>query len=92
MPVLTESEDEDPDTTKKKAKPEKHHSGVRYKLMKYVCGVDRNHPVKKLTKEEKIAQRIAISNISEDPKWKKFMNIQAIICAAIAVFIHAFFG
>ena len=98
LPDLTDSEDEEEEERrreKKKGKQKKEaieYSGFKYTFMKYVCGVDRNKPVKKMTKEEKIKMRMEISNISEDPKWKSFMTTHAVICAAIAVFIHAFWG
>ena len=93
LPDLTDSEDEEDDMKKPEEQEERPvYSGFKYKFIKYVCGVDRNKPTKKMTKEEKIALRIKISNISEDPKWKTYMNYNAVICAAAAVFLHAFWA
>lgn len=93
LPDLTDSEDEeDPDSEPSEKAEYSPDSGCKYYFLKYVCGVDHNKVIKKMTKEEKIAQRKAISDISENPDYITFMNVNAVLCAAACVFLHAFWA
>ena len=65
---------------------------IKYLATKWLCGVDKAHKPPKLTKEELRNQIIKNTDIKEDPFWKRVLDINAIICAAVAVFLHAFWA
>ena len=56
-----------------------------------MCGKE-DGPVEKLSKEKKIQMLIESTSIEEDPKWKKILDINAVISFGVAVFLHAFWA
>ena len=67
-------------------------SGPAYYLLKWGCGVDKTIKQKRMSKEEKRNMQDKITNIEEHPFWKKFLNINMVICAAVAVGLHAYWA
>ena len=61
------------------------------RALKTFCGVS-SKPVRRLTREEQRDLMIKQTNIYEDPWWKRFMNVQALICAGAALSLHAFWA
>ena len=67
-------------------------SGLGHFLCKWGCGVDRSIKRKRLTREEQKQLQLQLSDISEDPYWKKVLDINTVICAAVAVYLHGFWA
>ena len=55
---------------------------------KYVCGMAAVSK-KNMTKKEFLEMQKAMSEIYEEPRMKKILNINAVICVAAAIFLHA---
>lgn len=60
-------------------------------LKKYICGIE-NVAEKKMTKEEFRKMLHDISDIYEEQRMRKILNINALICFGAAVFLHAFWA
>ncbi|XP_054852442.1 sodium/glucose cotransporter 1 [Eublepharis macularius] len=57
----------------------------------WFCGLDdKKGP--KLSKEEEAAMQLKLTDTTEDPFWKRVVNINSIILLAVAVFCHGFFA
>ena len=67
-------------------------TGLKYYLLKWGCGVDQTIKRKRLRKVEKQLLQDKITNIEEDPFWKKFLDINMVICLCIATGLHAYFA
>ena len=65
---------------------------LKQKFMKYVCGVDKTVKRVELSAAEKRKLQLKASDIQEDPYWKKVLDINAVICAGCAIFLHAFWA
>ena len=60
--------------------------------LKWFCGIDKDAVKIKLTKEEIREATLELTNIDEDPFWKKFLDINAAICIGVCVFLHGFWA
>ena len=47
---------------------------------------------KKMTKKEFLEMQKDMSEIYEEPRMKKILDINAVICVAAAIFLHAFWA
>ena len=64
----------------------------KYFTMKWLCGVDKTtQKSKKLSQEEMVEIQKKATDISEDPYWKKVLDINAVVACCICFFLHAFF-
>ena len=62
----------------------------KQKMVNYICG--DNKPKRRMTKEMMLELQEEATNITEDPKMKKILNINAVIALAVCVFLHGFFA
>ncbi|XP_063283852.1 sodium/glucose cotransporter 4 [Pelobates fuscus] len=69
---------------------EGHHSCWK-KVYYWFCGLSL-HPVAQLSKKEQLIQQNKMTNIEEEPFWKRFCDINALILLAINVFLWGYFG
>lgn len=67
-------------------------SPVKNFFLKWFCGLDKNEDKVKLTVEERRQLALEVTNIAEDPFWKKFMDVNGIICAVACFFLHGFWA
>ncbi|XP_060105644.1 sodium/glucose cotransporter 1-like [Heteronotia binoei] len=57
----------------------------------WFCGLDdKKGP--KLSKEEEAAMQLKLTDTTEDPFWKRVVNINGIILLCVAVFCHGYFA
>uniref|UniRef100_K7G2M3 Uncharacterized protein n=2 Tax=Pelodiscus sinensis TaxID=13735 RepID=K7G2M3_PELSI len=61
------------------------------KAYNWFCGFDQQKEPK-LSKEEQEAIQKKLTDTSEEPFWRKVMNMNGIFLLAVAVFCHAFFA
>lgn len=72
------------------AAPDEEVSCFR-KALNWFCGLeDKKGP--KLSKEEEAALQMKLTDTSENPFWKRVVNINGIILLCVAVFCHGFFA
>ncbi|XP_069498337.1 sodium/glucose cotransporter 4 [Ambystoma mexicanum] len=57
----------------------------------WMCGLSTS-PTVKLTKEEKVALEKKLTSIKENPFWRTFCNINAIVLLTVNVFLWGYFG
>ncbi|XP_015272183.1 PREDICTED: sodium/glucose cotransporter 1-like isoform X5 [Gekko japonicus] len=57
----------------------------------WFCGLD-DQKGPKLSKEEEAALQMKLTDTSEDPFWKRVVNINGIILLCVAVFCHGYFA
>nr|XP_020654835.1 sodium/glucose cotransporter 1 isoform X1 [Pogona vitticeps] len=81
--VQTETIYEDADV------PDKELSCLR-KSYNWFCGLEQGGP--KLSKEEEEAMRQKLMDTTEDPFWRRVVNVNGIILLAVAIFCHGFFA
>lgn len=80
---------EEPDLDDETA-PDEEVSCFR-KALNWFCGLeDKKGP--KLSKEEEAALQMKLTDTSENPFWKRVVNINGIILLCVAVFCHGFFA
>nr|XP_056715172.1 sodium/glucose cotransporter 1 [Euleptes europaea] len=61
------------------------------KALNWFCGLeDKKGP--KLSKEEEAALQMKLTDTTENPFWKRVVNINGIILLSVAVFCHGFFA
>lgn len=60
--------------------------------MKWFCGVDRDAVKVKQTAQEVREQLLKLTNIDEDPYYKKVLDINAVVCLGACVFLLAFWA
>ncbi|XP_062814902.1 sodium/glucose cotransporter 1-like [Anolis carolinensis] len=69
--------------------PERELSCGR-KALNWFCGLDQGGPWLSPAEEEALRQKMA--DTTEDPFWKRVVNINAILLLAVAIFCHGFFA
>ena len=67
-------------------------SGIKYYTLKWLCGVDLREPSLELAKEERHQSQLKATNITEDPFWKKIVDVNGLICCACCFFLHGFWA
>ncbi|KAG8146447.1 hypothetical protein E2320_012779 [Naja naja] len=60
------------------------------KAYNWFCGLEQTGP--KLSKEEEEALQHKLTDTTEEPLWRRVVNINAIILLSVAVFCHGFFA
>ncbi|XP_039177014.1 sodium/glucose cotransporter 1 [Crotalus tigris] len=60
------------------------------KAYNWFCGLEQTGP--KLSKEEQEALQHKLMDTTEEPLWRRVVNINAIILLSVAVFCHGFFA
>uniref|UniRef100_A0A8D2KXQ5 Sodium/glucose cotransporter 1 n=1 Tax=Varanus komodoensis TaxID=61221 RepID=A0A8D2KXQ5_VARKO len=70
--------------------PKEEEVGCGRKVYNWFCGLDQGGP--RLSKEEEEAMQQKLSDTTEDPFWRRVVNMNAIILLAVAVFCHGFFA
>ena len=66
---------------------------VKNFTLKWLCGVDyMAAKPPKLTKEQILENQQKMTDIHEDPYWKKVLDYNMIACVAFTVFLHAFWA
>lgn len=60
----------------------------------WVCGIEKqnNRPEDEISEEERKTKEAALLSIEEEPRWKRYLNINAMILITITVFLWGFFG
>lgn len=71
------------------AAPEKEVNCCK-KAYNWFCGLEQTGP--KLSKEEEEALQHKLMDTTEEPFWRRVVNINAIILLTVAVFCHGFFA
>ncbi|KAM3825834.1 sodium/glucose cotransporter 1 [Vipera latastei] len=69
--------------------PEKEANCCK-KAYNWFCGLEQTGP--KLSKEEEEALQHKLMDTTEEPFWRRVVNINAIILLSVAVFCHGFFA
>ncbi|XP_070807458.1 sodium/glucose cotransporter 1-like isoform X5 [Pituophis catenifer annectens] len=69
--------------------PEKETNCCK-KAYNWFCGLEQTGP--KLSKEEEEALQHKLTDTTEEPLWRRVVNINAIILLSVAVFCHGFFA
>jgi sodium/glucose cotransporter 9 len=69
-----------------------HATGVKYFALKWLCGVDLREQNQQLTKEERQQLQMKATDITEDPFWKKVVDMNGIVCCAVCCFLHGFWA
>ncbi|XP_052020544.1 solute carrier family 5 member 4A isoform X1 [Apodemus sylvaticus] len=76
------------------ARPEEDQTekprGCLKKTYDICCGLQRTEP--KLTKEEEEALKKKLTDTSEKPFWRTFVNVNVIVLLAVAVFFYGYFA
>lgn len=65
-------------------------SSVEHYALKWFCGVDLRERKTHLTREERLQLQLRATSISEDPFWKKVVDINGLICCAVCFLLHGF--
>ncbi|CAL8336965.1 unnamed protein product [Boreogadus saida] len=73
------------------AAPRKVKSGIR-RLIGWFCGMDGGSETPEHTDQEVAEAPEELPDISEDPMWKHFVDANAIIMMAVAVFMWGYFA
>lgn len=58
-------------------------------FLKYICGQNDSPSCQEGPSKEEIRK---MTSITEDPRSKLFLDINAVICVGVAVFLHGFWG
>ncbi|KAG8436935.1 hypothetical protein GDO86_007859 [Hymenochirus boettgeri] len=70
--------------------PASSHSWWK-KLYFWFCGIS-THPEVKLSLKEQMKLHTKLTSIEEEPFWKHFCNINAVILVAVSIFLWGYFG
>ena len=63
------------------------------RILFVICGYETpKEPMGELSEEEKKEQRRLLTSIKEDPKWKWFVNINAMLLMAFGIFLWGFYA
>lgn len=56
-----------------------------------VCGYEKPQEITR-TEEEKLEEIRLLTHIKEEPKWKLFVNLNALLLMCIGIFLWGFFA
>ncbi|KAH3830210.1 sodium/glucose cotransporter 4-like [Dreissena polymorpha] len=62
------------------------------RVLYVVCGYESPHTQQMVTEEEKLAQHKLLTSIEEKPRWKLFVNINAVVLMLIGMFLWGFYS
>lgn len=65
---------------------------IKVILLRLFCGQESQETALTVSEEEREAIRRKMTSIDETPFWRKVLNINAVITAAVCFFLHAFWG
>lgn len=61
------------------------------RLLYMVCGYEKPQEITR-TEEEKLEEIRLLTHIKEEPKWKLFVNLNALLLMCIGIFLWGFFA